>query len=297
MSANLYDILDVEESASAEEIRAAWKSAVADLDPTDRRFRAYSDAAGVLLDDDKRAAYDAELAAEREAAAPAPAEPTKPAERAKAGKSAKAGRTEKPGGDEADAAVPAEQPVRVASAGPPGWLLGAVGTAAVASLVLAVVLLLQPGGKLFSDSSPKKIADVNATFEKASISAEGAAERLVTPVFSYNYQTMDADLARVQGYLGPDLAAKQAKLWPTLTKDAVAQQVVVEAKAEAAALTRLSKDGKNATVLVFLVQDSTKRGTQQTPLKMWVSLDLVRKAGSEGDWLVSGLCVDAGCKS
>ncbi|NHA00696.1 J domain-containing protein [Nocardioides sp. W3-2-3] len=60
VSANLYDILDVEESATSEEIRAAWKSAVADLDPTDRRFRAYSDAAGVLLDDDKRAAYDAE---------------------------------------------------------------------------------------------------------------------------------------------------------------------------------------------------------------------------------------------
>lgn len=296
MSANLYDILDVEESASAEEIRAAWKSAVADLDPTDRRFRAYSDAAGVLLDDDKRAAYDAELAAEREAAAPAPAAAVTPAAAttaattpaSKPGKAAKA---------DPAAGAPGDEPARTPSAGPPGWLLTTVGVAAAAALVLAVVLLLLPGGKLFSDSSPKKIAQANATFEKSSISAEGAAERLVTPVFSYNYETMDADLERVQEYLGPELAAKQAKLWPTLTKDAVAQQVVVEAKAEAAALTRLSKDGKNATVLVFLVQDSTKRGTQQTPLKMWVSLDLVRKAGSADDWLVSGLCVDAGCKS
>ncbi|MEV5003491.1 J domain-containing protein [Nocardioides sp. LML1-1-1.1] len=295
MSANLYDILDVEESASAEEIRAAWKSAVADLDPTDRRFRAYSDAAGVLLDDDKRAAYDAELAAEREAAAPAPATAAATAATTPAGTPGS-----KPG--KAAAADPAagaaqDEPARTPSEGPPGWVLTTVGVAAAAALVLAVVLLLLPGGTLFSDSSPKKIAQANATFEKSSISAEGAAERLVTPVFSYNYETMDADLERVQQYLGPELAAKQAKLWPTLTKDAVAQQVVVEAKAEAAALTRLSKDGKNATVLVFLVQDSTKRGTQQTPLKMWVSLDLVRKAGSADDWLVSGLCVDAGCKS
>ncbi|NHA00695.1 hypothetical protein G5V59_13620 [Nocardioides sp. W3-2-3] len=101
----------------------------------------------------------------------------------------------------------------------------------------------------------------------------------------------------MQQYLGPGLGAKQASLWPTLTKDAVAQQVVVRAKAQAAALTRISKDGKNATVLVFLVQESTKRGTQQTPLQMWVSLDLVRKAGSEDGWLVSDLCVDNGCQS
>ena len=51
MSANLYDLLNVDESASSEEIRVSWKAAVADLDPTDRRFRAFSDAASVLLDD------------------------------------------------------------------------------------------------------------------------------------------------------------------------------------------------------------------------------------------------------
>ena len=65
MSANLYDLLNVDESASVDEIRAAWKSAIAELEPSDRRFRAYNDAAGVLLDDGKRTAYDAELAQAR----------------------------------------------------------------------------------------------------------------------------------------------------------------------------------------------------------------------------------------
>src|SRR5918995_6807333 len=66
MSVSLYDLLDVDEHATPEQIRSAWKVAIADLDPTDRRFRAYNDAAGVLLDPGKRAAYDAELAAGRD---------------------------------------------------------------------------------------------------------------------------------------------------------------------------------------------------------------------------------------
>jgi len=61
MSANWYDVLDVDPTASADEIRAAWRSAVTDLDPTDRRFRVYNQAAEVLLDPGRRASYDAEL--------------------------------------------------------------------------------------------------------------------------------------------------------------------------------------------------------------------------------------------
>ena len=66
MSATWYDVLDVEPTAAVDEIRAAWRRAVAELDPTDRRFRVYNQAAEVLLDPDRRAAYDAELAAEAE---------------------------------------------------------------------------------------------------------------------------------------------------------------------------------------------------------------------------------------
>src|SRR4051794_2418819 len=55
----LYDVLDVEPTATTEEIRTAWRSAVADLDPTERRFRLYNEAAEVLLDRARRARYDA----------------------------------------------------------------------------------------------------------------------------------------------------------------------------------------------------------------------------------------------
>ena len=63
MNPSLYDLLNVDESASTDEIRAAWKAAIADLDPTDRRFRAYNQAAETLLDPKRRRDYDAELAA------------------------------------------------------------------------------------------------------------------------------------------------------------------------------------------------------------------------------------------
>jgi len=62
-----YDLLGVEPDASADEIRAAWKAAIADLDPGDRRFRALNGAAEVLLDPEKRSEYDASLEPDEDA--------------------------------------------------------------------------------------------------------------------------------------------------------------------------------------------------------------------------------------
>ena len=61
MSASWYDVLGVDEHASPEEIRTAWKDSIADLSPGDRKFRVCNEAAEVLLDPERRAAYDAEL--------------------------------------------------------------------------------------------------------------------------------------------------------------------------------------------------------------------------------------------
>jgi len=84
-----YDLLDVPCDASTEEVRAAWKGHIADLEPGDRRFDSLTRAAKVLLDPVSRAAYDATLAAPWDADAllldeDAPAPVTKPAEAATA---------------------------------------------------------------------------------------------------------------------------------------------------------------------------------------------------------------------
>ena len=68
MIASWYDVLGVDPEATSEEIREAWRTAIADLDPTDRRFRSLNQAAEVLLDPAKRSAHDAALAEQEQAA-------------------------------------------------------------------------------------------------------------------------------------------------------------------------------------------------------------------------------------
>lgn len=64
-----YDVLDVAPAAPADRVRDAWRAGIAHLGPTDPRFATLNRAAEVLLDPDRRAAYDAELAAAKPAAA------------------------------------------------------------------------------------------------------------------------------------------------------------------------------------------------------------------------------------
>jgi Mce-associated membrane protein len=132
-----YDLLGVEPDASQDEIRAAWRGAIADLDPTDRRFGSLNRAAEVLLDPDRRAAYDAELAAARPEPEPEPAPAAEPAP----GPAATEGR-------------------RVV----PGWLL--VGVAVVTLLVAgaaAVVAATVPSDRAVEDAS----AQARAAAERA----------------------------------------------------------------------------------------------------------------------------------
>ena len=56
-----YDVLDVPRDASNDEVRAAWKDRIADLEPGDRRFDTLNRAAKVLLDPPAREAYDETL--------------------------------------------------------------------------------------------------------------------------------------------------------------------------------------------------------------------------------------------
>jgi len=74
-----YDVLGVPADAGTEEVRTAWRAAIADLDPTERRFALLNEAAQVLLDPERRAAYDAEIGLtgpEPEPAATSGREPT-----------------------------------------------------------------------------------------------------------------------------------------------------------------------------------------------------------------------------
>ncbi len=69
-SPSWYDVLDVDRTASPDEVRAAWRAGIADLEPGSRRFASLNAAAEVLLDPARRAAYDASLPAEPDPPSP-----------------------------------------------------------------------------------------------------------------------------------------------------------------------------------------------------------------------------------
>ena len=145
-----YDVLDLDASATESDVRAAWKTAIADLEPSDRRFRLLNRAAEVLLDRDRRAAYDlelmgAELDAHQDESALAE-DPTEP---------------------EATPDEPAAAPRVV-----PGWLLVAV--AAVAALVVGACAVV-------ASTAPSDASIADATRQ-----AQSSAERAIVPILSYD---------------------------------------------------------------------------------------------------------------
>ena len=185
LSPSLYDLLDVERDASDAEIRAAWKASIADLDPTDRRFRAYNQAAEVLLDPDKRAAYDAQLAApEDDAPEPAPVAPrSEPASAESAEEPSHGPSRPGAGARFGELRRRLARPRTTASATTPAaparqiplWLL----------IGLAVVVAALIAGVVYFANQPS-----DTEVEEATRAAQSAAERAVVPVLSYDARTL-----------------------------------------------------------------------------------------------------------
>jgi len=168
--ANLYDVLDVEPTSTPDEIRAAWRAAVAELDPTDRRFRVYHQAAEVLLDPRRRASYDAELAPER---VPRPVVTT-------------------------DLPEPAG-PRRREQAAVPGWLLVAVAAASAILLGFVGVAVATPSGAAVrSDTDAAEAAAQRAIVPILSYDArdldgsEARASAVMTPTEQEQYRRLFA---------------------------------------------------------------------------------------------------------
>jgi Mce-associated membrane protein len=286
---SLYDLLDVDRDASAAEIRTAWRESIADLDPSDRRFRAYNQAAEVLLDPDKRAAYDAGLEADEESAPePVPAaaategHPSAPAattaapasrpgtvglgERFAGLKQRLTGpRTAKPGATAAP--TTATSTARTV----PVWLL--VGLAVVVAAMIAGVVYLanQP-----SDTE----------VEESTRAAQSAAERAVVPVLSYNAKTLDEDQAAAQAQMTSDYREEYDKLFESIKENAPRTGTVVEAQPPfASGIVRSGED--RVQVLLFLNRNTTNKARQEPVVFRDQVTVTMQRVG--GDWLVDDL--------
>jgi Mce-associated membrane protein len=257
VNATWYDVLGVEPTASTDEIRAAWRAAVADLDPTDRRFRVANQAAEVLLDPARRTAYDAELPAEE----PEPTVPSEP-------------------GAALEPVVPSEpSPVRETGAtrGPrtaplvPGWLLIAVAVLTAAALVVVGVLLARP-------SNDSVASDTTA--------AQAAAERAVVPILSYDAHHLDQSQAAATPYLTQDYRTQYDKLFAVIRDNAPKTGTVVRAKYLASGVVR-SGAGR-VDVLVFVNQVTFNKQHPKTPV-IYKNQATVTMEKVGNDWLVDSM--------
>ena len=225
-SPSWYDVLDVAPDASEDRIRAAWKSAIADLDPTDRRFRVRNQAAEVLLDPRRRAAYDAELAAQQaEAEQAETARPDGAAgERDTIGSAAvPTGPTDRQAGDRQRRVVPA-------------WLLAGVAVlTAVAVGVAAWLWFAVPS---------------DASVEESTRTAESAAERAVGPILSYDYQHLDEDQQAAESYMTAGYRKDYDQLFAVIKQNAPGTQTVVKADVVASGIVRSGDD--RVDVLLFV---------------------------------------------
>lgn len=229
-----YDVLDVSPDASADEVRAAWRAKIADLDPTDRRFAALNQAAEVLLDPERRAAYDAELA---------PAEP------------------EPDTGDAGTGAEPGEAPVATPGRRViPAWLLIAVG---------AAVLIVAGAAVYFYVAEPSDQA-----VEDATSAAQSAAERAVVPILSYDAKHLDESRAAAEQYLTGDYRTQYDKLFDGIIKqNAPSTGTVLKAELVRSSIVRASDDRVQVFALVNQTRTNDKDKTPQV-YKNWVTITM-----------------------
>jgi Mce-associated membrane protein len=266
---SLYDLLNVDETASTEEIRAAWKAAIADLDPSDRRFRAFNQAAEVLLDPERRRAYDAEIAgAEAEAEPAAQPEPEPEPEPVSA---------PEPEPEPEPAAPEAEVDRTV-----PLRLLVVAGVLAWLAIAGTVWIWTLPGAGGDVDRYDKR--------EEAAGQAEAAAEAAVGPVLSFDYRGgLDDDVTRAEPYLTEEYADERRGLMEDLDATARSGQVVVEADPIATGVTRSGDD--RAEILVFVDQRTSRKDTPEPfVLKQWVRVTMVHQ---DDRWLIDNLAIEA----
>ncbi len=236
-----YAVLGVGPDAEQDEIRSAWRAAVADLDPTSATFAVLNEAGRTLLDPERRAAYDASRVVEPEPEErPDEAESlARAAEEAAEPRSARALRTV------------------------PGWAIVVAAVLAAAAVAWVAWLLSTPS---------------DADIEDATREAQTAAERAVVPVLSYDAADMDASADAAHEWLTADYREDYDKLFAVLEENAASTGTKVEVDLLASSIVRSGED--RADILLFVNRPTTnKQGTQPVVYRDQVTLSMERVDG------------------
>ena len=252
---DLYDLLDVDRGASDAEIRAAWKAEIADLDPTDRRFR---------MSTRPPRCCSTRSSGRR----------TTPSWRPPSPRPSRSPRPEPEPEPVADGRCRIPNRWRPPTGGGrwvvPTWLLIGVGVLTVLVIAAAAYFWTQP-----SDSS----------IEESTREAQSAAERAIVPVLSYDYKTLDDDQAAAQAAMTSDYRKEydRSSRWSRRTRPSTGTAITTEVIASG--IVRSGED--RVEVLLFVNQPTTNK-QQKDPVvfknQVRVTMQLV---GDE--WLIDDM--------
>lgn len=270
-SIDLYAVLGVARDASTDEIRTAWKAAVADLDPTDPKLNVFNQAGAVLLDDKRRRAYDAELAAgeseEDEAKVVPPAPPRT------------AARPAQPVAASAPSTI--ATPQGAAGDGPrrevPAWVLVALAVLTVGA-VLAAIFAAGPIGRALPD---RGVPDEQRRLSAAT----SAAEKAAVPVLSYDYRHLAENKKAATARMTDDFREEYEQTFTLIEQNAPETQSVVAVEVLASAIAGATDD--EVDVLLFVNRPTTKKGSAEPDIfrdQVTFSMRLV-----DGEWLVDDM--------
>lgn len=290
---DLYAVLGVAPDASTDEIRAAWKAAVADLDPTDPKLNVFNQAGAVLLDPAKREAYDAELGSEersdsgsagesRPADTPTPLRGSdRPASPGSAAAATSAPDLDAEGDPEGEAVRLLESDVRGRDAGDviTFAILSAFGLTALAVVtvlvILAAVFAAKPLGSLLPPAGVPES-------QQRLVDAADAAEDAAVPVLSYDYRRLAQDKKAASARMTASFSKDYEQTFTLIEQNAPQTEAVVTAKVLGSAIARSSEKGVD--VLLFVDRPTTRKGAKEPVVyrdQVTFSMRLV-----DGEWLV-----------
>lgn len=292
-----YDVLGVERGASADTIKQAWREATDKFEPGTGagQFRMFNEAADVLLDPKRRAAYDASLAGTTGTASttpttatptPVPAGPTTTTDEAPTGRAA-------PPSRRPSRSTRARTPARERDTGSrPSRVPGFLARPARSTAVLVVLALLAVAAVTGAVLLGLRVQDA-AVAQDARAQAPAAAERAAAAMLSYDYRTLPDDRQRASRYLTGGFKKQYLDNFTLLEKQAdgtpgaaVQSKAVVKASVEGSGVVDVSSSGKTARVLVFVNQVSEKEGADPQIFQNRVQMTM---QDVDGRWLVSNL--------
>ena len=276
-----YDVLGVSRDAGPDEIKAAWRHATDKFEPGSGsgQFRMFNEAADVLLDPERRRAYDATLdatgtTAESAQVTPAPVTGTEEAESAPPPPPA-------PPAPETRARAP-KAPKKSRPVGEPATRRGMVVTAVLALLTIGA--LVAAGYFALQVRRDARIAEAREE-------APAAAERAAKAMLAYDYRQLPTDRKRAAVHLTDDFEKKYLENFTLLEKQkdgtpgaAVQTKTVVTASVLGSGVVD-AEDGV-ARVLVYVNQVSERPGRDPQIFQNRVSMTM-EKAGNR--WLVDDL--------